>query len=172
MKGILTKEVATEENMVRRNESLYGSHGCLMRNEGRFVIEHPEIRISSGLREQPIWCYKTATCGAREGVLPPRWERNLRRSQLSEQLLCKFRWEPTFFSMLSLGEGRQIRGGTERLRDKGKHADSELRTVSAFCAKRQRGVNPALAIWVMEVICDVSCRSEGMTKRGDELCTD
>lgn len=76
MKGILTKEVATEENMVRRNESLYGSHGCPMRNEGRFVIEHPEIRISSGLREQPIWCYKTATRGAREGVLPPRWERN------------------------------------------------------------------------------------------------
>lgn len=77
-----------------------------------------------------------------------------------------------FFPCLAWQKGGEFAEGPERLRDKGKRADSELRTVSAFCAKRQRGVNPTLAIWVMEVICDVSCRSEGMTKRGDELCTD
>lgn len=57
-----------------------------------------------------------------------------------------------FFPCLAWQKGGEFAEGPERLRDKGKRADSELRTVSAFCAKRQRGVNPTLAIWVMEVI--------------------
>ena len=46
-----------------------------------------------GLRGQPMWFERTATRGARMGVLPPRWARMILMCGYKRFLRVVIRWE-------------------------------------------------------------------------------